>query len=90
MLHNGRKVWYLDQLAYQSIKAGVQCMIEGPGHVPLHEVESQVITIKKLTHSVPLYTLDTFLCIPTCARISVILNSSILNSYFLFYILYYI
>ena len=30
-------------------------MIEGPGHVSLDEVESQIKTIKKLTYNAPLY-----------------------------------
>lgn len=47
----------LGHLARQGLKAGVQCMIEGPGHVPLHEVEAQIRGIKKLTHGAPLYVL---------------------------------
>lgn len=47
----------LGRLAAQGLAAGVQCMIEGPGHVPMHEVESQILGIKKLTHQAPLYVL---------------------------------
>ena len=36
---------------------GVQVMIEGPGHVSLDAVESQVKTIKRLTNNAPLYIL---------------------------------
>jgi phosphomethylpyrimidine synthase len=34
------EVIMLGQLARQALDAGVQCMIEGPGHVPLHEVDA--------------------------------------------------
>lgn len=47
----------LGHLARRAREAGVQCMIEGPGHVPMHEVEAQICSIKKLTHGAPLYVL---------------------------------
>ncbi len=47
----------LGQLALQARAHGVQVMIEGPGHVPLHEVEAQIQTIKRLTYGAPLYVL---------------------------------
>lgn len=51
------EVMVLGQLAKRGLEAGVQCMIEGPGHVPLNEVEAQIIGIKKLTNGAPLYVL---------------------------------
>ncbi|KAF1076195.1 phosphomethylpyrimidine synthase ThiC [Halodesulfovibrio sp. MK-HDV] len=51
------EVMVLGQLAKRGLEAGVQCMIEGPGHVPLSEVEAQIISIKKLTNGAPLYVL---------------------------------
>lgn len=51
------EVMTLGRLAAQGREEGVQCMIEGPGHVPLQEVEAQIIGIKKLTHGAPLYVL---------------------------------
>ena len=51
------EVMVLGQLAKRGLEAGVQCMIEGPGHVPLSEVEAQIVSIKKLTHGAPLYVL---------------------------------
>ena len=51
------EVIMLGRLAQQGIKAGVQCMIEGPGHVRLHEVESQIRGIKSAGKGVPLYVL---------------------------------
>ncbi|WP_298065796.1 phosphomethylpyrimidine synthase ThiC [uncultured Mailhella sp.] len=51
------EVIMLGQLARRGLEAGVQCMIEGPGHVALNEVEAQITSIKKLTHGAPLYVL---------------------------------
>lgn len=51
------EVMVLGQLAKRGLEAGVQCMIEGPGHVPMNEVEAQIVGIKKLTHGAPLYVL---------------------------------
>jgi phosphomethylpyrimidine synthase len=51
------EVIMLGQLARQALAAGVQCMIEGPGHVPLHEVDAQIRAIKRLTNNAPLYVL---------------------------------
>jgi phosphomethylpyrimidine synthase len=44
-------------LVMRARAAGVQTIVEGPGHVPLHEVRSQIETAKKLTHGAPLYVL---------------------------------
>ena len=51
------EVMMLGRLAKAGLAEGVQCMIEGPGHVPMHEVEAQIIGIKKLTNNAPLYVL---------------------------------
>jgi phosphomethylpyrimidine synthase len=51
------EVLTLGRLARHARSRGVQCMIEGPGHVRLHEVESQMQTIKRLTDNAPLYVL---------------------------------
>ena len=51
------EVVMLGRLARRALAAGVQCMIEGPGHVPMHEVEAQIRGIKRLTHGAPLYVL---------------------------------
>ena len=47
----------LGTLARRALKEGVQCMIEGPGHVPMNEVEAQIRGIKKATFNAPLYVL---------------------------------
>ena len=47
----------LGELAKRAREAGVQAMIEGPGHVPLHDVEANVKIAKKLTGGAPFYVL---------------------------------
>ncbi len=51
------EVMTLGELALRARAFGVQSMIEGPGHVPLQHVESQIQGIKRLTHDAPLYVL---------------------------------
>ncbi len=47
----------LGELTLRAWERGVQIMIEGPGHVPLHLVQSHIEGIKRLTHYAPLYVL---------------------------------
>ena len=47
----------LGQLQQRALERGVQCMIEGPGHVALSAVKAQIQSIKMLTHHAPLYVL---------------------------------
>jgi len=47
----------LGRLAKRARERGVQAMIEGPGHVPLHLVQAQIQAIKRLTDGAPLYVL---------------------------------
>ncbi|MBE1237524.1 phosphomethylpyrimidine synthase ThiC [Phaeovibrio sulfidiphilus] len=51
------EVIMLGQLARRAREQGVQCLIEGPGHVRLHEVETQIRGIKTLCNGAPLYVL---------------------------------
>jgi len=51
------EVSVLGDLARRAVEAGVQIMIEGPGHVPLHLVQAQIQGIKRLTNNAPLYVL---------------------------------
>ncbi len=52
----------LGQLAKYALARGVQCMIEGPGHVPLNQVRTQIQGIKRLTNNAPLYVLGPLCC----------------------------
>ncbi len=47
----------LGELVNRARKAGVQSMVEGPGHVPLNLVACMIQTIKTLTQGAPLYVL---------------------------------
>ncbi len=47
----------LGELAEQAWKAGVQVMIEGPGHVPLNQIEANILLEKKLCKGAPFYVL---------------------------------
>lgn len=47
----------IGELAQRAQKAGVQVMIEGPGHVPLDQIATNVMLEKKLCHGAPFYVL---------------------------------
>ena len=47
----------LGELQQRSLKAGVQVMIEGPGHVPLHRIPEQIGIQKTVCHGAPFYVL---------------------------------
>jgi phosphomethylpyrimidine synthase len=47
----------LGELVQRARAAGVQALVEGPGHVPLDEIEASVRVIKQLTEFAPLYLL---------------------------------
>ena len=52
----------LGLLASRALERGVQAMIEGPGHVPMHLVRAQIEGVKRLTHNAPLYVLGPLCC----------------------------
>lgn len=47
----------LGELVLRARKAGVQVMVEGPGHMPINDIRMNVEVAKKLTHGAPLYVL---------------------------------
>ncbi|MDR1401283.1 MAG: phosphomethylpyrimidine synthase ThiC [Endomicrobium sp.] len=47
----------LGELVLRARGAGVQSMIEGPGHVPLNQIEANVILANRLGYEAPLYFL---------------------------------
>jgi phosphomethylpyrimidine synthase len=47
----------LGELAKRAKDAGVQVMIEGPGHVPLDQIEKNIRLEKKYCHNAPFYVL---------------------------------
>ena len=47
----------LGELSQEAIKNGVQVMIEGPGHVPLNLIETNMVLQKALCNDAPFYVL---------------------------------
>ncbi len=47
----------LGELVQRCREAGVQAMVEGPGHIPLHEIERNVRLAKECCDGAPLYVL---------------------------------
>ena len=47
----------LGELVLRARAAGVQTMIEGPGHVPIDQIQANVMLAKRLGHNAPLYFL---------------------------------
>jgi len=47
----------LGELAQKALKEGVQVMIEGPGHMPLNQIEANMILEKKICINAPFYVL---------------------------------
>ncbi len=47
----------LGELTKRAWARDVQVMIEGPGHIPMHEIEMNVRRAKELCHGAPFYTL---------------------------------
>ncbi|SJZ35765.1 phosphomethylpyrimidine synthase ThiC [Selenihalanaerobacter shriftii] len=45
------------ELVQRARKAGVQAMVEGPGHVPLHHIETTIQVQKELCHNAPFFVL---------------------------------
>jgi len=47
----------LGELTQRAWDAGVQVIVEGPGHVPLHQIQTNVILQKRMCHGAPFYIL---------------------------------
>jgi len=47
----------LGELVARARDAGVQVMVEGPGHVPLNEIEANIVMEKKMCDGAPFYVL---------------------------------
>jgi phosphomethylpyrimidine synthase len=47
----------LGELTERAWAKGVQVMIEGPGHVPLQQIEANVLLQKRICHGAPFYVL---------------------------------
>ncbi len=51
------ELFILGELQQRALAAGVQSMIEGPGHVPLDEIAANVLLQKRICHGAPFYVL---------------------------------
>jgi phosphomethylpyrimidine synthase len=47
----------LGELADRARDGGAQVMIEGPGHLPINQVEENIVLMKRLTKNTPFYVL---------------------------------
>ncbi|MCX5813985.1 MAG: phosphomethylpyrimidine synthase ThiC [Proteobacteria bacterium] len=47
----------LGELCAEAIKNGVQVMIEGPGHVPINQIEMNILLQKRICNDAPFYVL---------------------------------
>jgi phosphomethylpyrimidine synthase len=47
----------LGELCAEAIKNGVQVMVEGPGHVPINQIEANIVLQKRLCNEAPFYVL---------------------------------
>ncbi|MHB1421436.1 MAG: phosphomethylpyrimidine synthase ThiC, partial [Bacillota bacterium] len=47
------------ELVARAHAAGVQVMVEGPGHVPMHHIEATMLLQKRLCHGAPYFILGT-------------------------------
>ncbi|MDH4320048.1 MAG: phosphomethylpyrimidine synthase ThiC [Desulfobulbaceae bacterium] len=48
---------HLGELTQRAWEAGVQVMVEGPGHMPLNQIEANIMLQKRLCHGAPFYVL---------------------------------
>ncbi len=48
---------HLGELTQRAWEAGVQVIIEGPGHMPLNQIEANILLQKRLCHGAPFYVL---------------------------------
>ncbi len=47
----------LGELAREAFDAGVQVMIEGPGHMPINQIEANILLQKRICNGAPFYVL---------------------------------
>ncbi|MCX7965886.1 MAG: phosphomethylpyrimidine synthase ThiC [Syntrophorhabdaceae bacterium] len=47
----------LGELCARAIEEGVQVMIEGPGHVPINQIETNIVLQKRICNEAPFYVL---------------------------------
>jgi len=56
------ELFVIGELTKRAWEKGVQVMIEGPGHVPLNQIEMNVRLQKRVCHGAPFYVLGPLVC----------------------------
>ncbi|MEM2325999.1 MAG: phosphomethylpyrimidine synthase ThiC [Candidatus Bathyarchaeia archaeon] len=56
-LHQVQELLVVGRLVERARKAGVQAMVEGPGHLPLNHIEANIRLAKAICRDAPLYVL---------------------------------
>jgi len=80
----------LGELAQRALERGVQVMIEGPGHVPINQIEANILLQKRLCHGAPFYVLGPLVtdCAPGYDHITAAIGGAIAGSYGADYLCY--
>jgi len=80
----------LGELAQRALDRGVQVMIEGPGHVPINQIEANVLLQKRLCHGAPFYVLGPLVtdCAPGYDHITSAIGGAIAGSHGADYLCY--
>lgn len=52
-----RELTVIGELVQRARRAGVAVMVEGPGHIPIHEIETNIRLEKKICRGAPFYVL---------------------------------
>ena len=52
-----KELLIVGELTKRTREKGVQCMVEGPGHVPLNEIKANIVLQKKICDGAPFYVL---------------------------------
>ncbi len=73
----------IGELTKRSRDAGVQVMVEGPGHVPLNQIESNILFQKRICDEAPFYVLGplTTDCAPGYDHITAAIGGAIAAGY---------
>lgn len=73
----------LGELARRALEAGVQVMIEGPGHVPIDQIKTNIQIQKKLCSGAPFYVLGPLVtdCAPGYDHITSAIGGALAGSY---------
>lgn len=73
----------LGELVQRAREKGVFSMVEGPGHIPIHEIEANILLEKKLCEEAPFYVLGPLVidCAPGYDHIVSAIGGALAGSY---------